>query len=297
MEVDVLSSTTADKVIASLKKMFLTHGLPVSIKSDNGPQFISQDFRNFVKEECIDHSTVTPLWPQANGEIERQNRSVLKRIKIAQIEKKNWKEIAKFLAWYRTVPHTTTGVSPAELLFRRQLRTRIPGIEEFSAEDQEVRDRDSEAKEKGKLYADEKRHARESDVKEGDTVLLKQEQRNKLTPTFRPKPFCVLEKTGNSVVVESPDGVQYKRNTTHVKKFLERNSSPENQPAVPVPNPDNSTDFEAPLHDDEADGPLEETSVQPASESTAEPGPSQTTLHRPPRTRTLPARFRDFVMS
>lgn len=62
MEVDVLRSTTADKVIASLKKMFLTHGLPVSIKSDNGPQFISQDFRNFVKEECIDHSTVMPLW-------------------------------------------------------------------------------------------------------------------------------------------------------------------------------------------------------------------------------------------
>ena len=47
----------------------------------------------------------------------------------------------------------TTGVSPAELLFRRKLRTRIPGIEEFSVDDQEVRERDSEAKEKGKLYA------------------------------------------------------------------------------------------------------------------------------------------------
>ena len=28
----------------------------------------------------------TPLWPQANGEIERQNRSILKRLRIAQAE-------------------------------------------------------------------------------------------------------------------------------------------------------------------------------------------------------------------
>ena len=44
MEVEVLTSTTADKVIASLRKIFLTHGLPVSITTDNGPQFISEEF-------------------------------------------------------------------------------------------------------------------------------------------------------------------------------------------------------------------------------------------------------------
>ena len=293
MEVDVLKTTTADKVIGSLKRMFLAHGLPVSIKSDNAPQFISQDFKKFVKEECINHSTVTPLWPQANGE----NRSLLKRIKIAQIEEKNWKEeIGKFMTWYRTTPHSTTGMSPAELLFRRKLRTRIPTIDEFSAQDQEVQDRDGEAKEKGKLYADEKRQACESDMKEGYTVLLKQQQQNKLTPTFSPEPFRVLEKTGNSVVVESPEGIQYKRNSTHVNRFLERHSPPENQPTVPLPDPDKSPDSETPLHADEADRPLEATIGQPTSGSTTQPALSETTLHRPPRIRTLPARFRDFDM-
>ena len=121
--------------------------------------------------------------------------------------------VQEVVAWsYRTTPHSTTGVSPAELLFHRKLRTRIPGIEEFPVDDQEVRDRDSEAKEKGKLYADEKRCARESDVKEGDMVLLRQERKHKLTPTFRMEPYRVLDKSGNSVVVESPGGVQYKRN-------------------------------------------------------------------------------------
>ena len=245
MEVEVLKSTTADKVIASLRKIFRTHGLPVSITTDNGPQFISEEFCKLVEEESIEHRRVTPLWPQANGEVERQNRSLLKRIKIAQIEKRNWKEeLGSFLIMYRTTPHSTTGVSPAELLFRRKLRTRIPGIEEFPVDDQEVRDRDSEAKEKGKLYADEKRCARESDVKEGDKVLLRQDRKNKLTPTFRPEPYHVLDKTGNSVVVESPDGVQYKRNSTHVKKFLERSNALECEMSLSPPISNSSTEHQ-----------------------------------------------------
>ena len=105
------------------------------------------------------------------------------------------------------------------------MRTRIPGIKEFQVlDDQEVRDRDSKAKERGKLYADEKRGARNSEVKEGDRVLLKQEKANELTPTFRSEPFRVLDKTGNCVVVESPDGVQtltfyFMRGLTFVVQF------------------------------------------------------------------------------
>ena len=41
IEVQVLKSTT-DKIIESLKNMFLTHGLPVTIPTDNGPQFASR---------------------------------------------------------------------------------------------------------------------------------------------------------------------------------------------------------------------------------------------------------------
>ena len=38
--------------------------------------------------------------------------------------------------------------------------------------------------------------------------------------TFGATPFTVVNKTGNSLVVESPEGVQYSRNTTHVRKCL-----------------------------------------------------------------------------
>ena len=44
---------------------------------------------------------------------------------------------------HRTPPQSTTGVSPAEILFQRKLQTCTPGIDEFQLHDQEVRDRDS----------------------------------------------------------------------------------------------------------------------------------------------------------
>ena len=65
-EVEITKSTTSEKIIAFLSKVFGTHGLPISIRTDNGPQFISQQFRKFVTENGIVHGRTTPLWPQAN---------------------------------------------------------------------------------------------------------------------------------------------------------------------------------------------------------------------------------------
>ena len=87
------------------------------------------------------------------------NRSLLKRIKIAQIEKKDLKEeLASYLMMYRTNTHSTTGVSPSKRLFHRKLRKSLPGIEDFSSwtEDQDIRDHDNKLKEKGKMYIDKK---------------------------------------------------------------------------------------------------------------------------------------------
>ena len=59
----------------------------------------------------IQHGKVTAKWPRANGEVESQNRSLLKRIQIAQAE-----EGTACVVVVRSLPHPTTGVSPAELL-------------------------------------------------------------------------------------------------------------------------------------------------------------------------------------
>ena len=85
----VFRSTSSSPIIEALEDTFATHGLPLSMKSDNGPKFISDEFRDFMLSNNILHRRTTPLWPQANGEAERQNRTVMKAIRIAHAEKKN----------------------------------------------------------------------------------------------------------------------------------------------------------------------------------------------------------------
>ena len=66
--------------------MFARHGLPESLMSDNGPQFISAEFAEYMVQQGIRHHKVTAKWPQAKGEVERQNSSLLKRLQIAHAE-------------------------------------------------------------------------------------------------------------------------------------------------------------------------------------------------------------------
>ena len=79
-EIDVLRSTVTSKVISSLEEMFARHGLPESLMSDNGPQFIATEFTESMEQQGIRHHKVTAKFAQENGEVERQNRSLLKRL-------------------------------------------------------------------------------------------------------------------------------------------------------------------------------------------------------------------------
>jgi len=227
-EVRLLKSVTSTKLIHSLEDIFASHGLPLSLKTDNAQCFVSQEFTNFLLSRDIQHKTSIPLWPQSNGEVERQNRTLLKFLKITHAKGQDLKtELNKFLFAYRMTPHCTTGRSPAELLYRRKIRGILP---EFVPTDEVLSDTDSLEvemevgvaeqdkvnKEKGAQYVDKKRNAKSLDVKEGDIVLLQQQ----LTATYKPELYTVTSRTGSEVTVQSPDGVEYRRTVAHVKKYV-----------------------------------------------------------------------------
>ena len=84
-----MKTVTSDRVLQGLVKMFTTHGLPATLTSDNGPQFASQELKDYLRQNGIVQRRVTPLWPQANGEVERQNKSFLKLTRaLAQAERR-----------------------------------------------------------------------------------------------------------------------------------------------------------------------------------------------------------------
>ena len=82
-EAGLLRSTKTDKVVEFLDTIFCRFGYPQALRSDNGPQFISGEFQMYLKVHGIHWVSTTPLWPQANGLVERINRSILKVLKIA----------------------------------------------------------------------------------------------------------------------------------------------------------------------------------------------------------------------
>ena len=109
-----MHSTTSRKMIQALTPIFTRYGYPCSRKSANAPQFVSEEFENFLVTHGIQDQKFPPLWPQANNEVERQNRTLVKSLKVVEVEGKKWKdELDKFLLAYRTTPHSSTGGNPS----------------------------------------------------------------------------------------------------------------------------------------------------------------------------------------
>ena len=74
-DIAVIEKVTSVKIIACFN-MFATHGIPISIIWE--PQFKRSEFKKYLRVVSgINLHNVTPLWPQANGEVERQNRTLL----------------------------------------------------------------------------------------------------------------------------------------------------------------------------------------------------------------------------
>ena len=129
-EVIPTTTTTASRTIEELRKLFASHGLPEQLVSDNGPQFISDEFGEFMRSNGIRHIKSAPYHPARNGWVngmaERFVQIFKQALRAALAEKKSisWK-LANFLLAYRSTPHALTGETPAVLLMGRNIRTRL----------------------------------------------------------------------------------------------------------------------------------------------------------------------------
>nr|XP_040226826.2 uncharacterized protein K02A2.6-like [Anopheles coluzzii] len=66
-EVIPTSSTTTTATISILRNIFARFGNPVTLVSDNGPQFTSRDFESFCRQNGVEHIRTAPYHPQSNG--------------------------------------------------------------------------------------------------------------------------------------------------------------------------------------------------------------------------------------
>ena len=144
------------------------------------------------------------LGPQANGEVERFMHVLKKVIRTSTAERKSWKqELYTFLRNYRATPHSTTGVPPATAMFQRPIRTRLPEPQRPAADDSDIREHDKSKKEAMKSNAEKHHQFRESNIKVGDTVLVKHNHHvGKLNTPFDIRPLKVVRVRGSRVTAQ-----------------------------------------------------------------------------------------------
>ena len=101
IEISFLESTTTNSVIKKLKGIFSRFGIVEKIRTDGGPQFISQEFRQFCRQNEISHSVSDPYLAQGNGAAERSVQTAKRILKT--------KDPTTALMEYRSTPIQVTG--------------------------------------------------------------------------------------------------------------------------------------------------------------------------------------------
>jgi hypothetical protein len=123
-EVQLLPRVGSADVIAFLRSLFTRYGSPRKLTSDNGPQFIANDFQEFLVKEDVKHILITPYHPSSNGLCERFNSVIVNSVKMSLSRQSDvLEDLQCRLKVYRATPHPSTSKSPFFLLFGREMRT------------------------------------------------------------------------------------------------------------------------------------------------------------------------------
>jgi hypothetical protein len=94
-------------------------GVPQTLTTDQGPSFMSHQFREFVESMKIKLLNSSPYYAQANGQAEASNKVLIKIIKKRLKDNpRRWHEKLLEALWeHRTSRHEATKVTPFELVY------------------------------------------------------------------------------------------------------------------------------------------------------------------------------------
>ena len=124
----LLGSSSSRKTIAQLTStLFSLFGIPNTVISDNGPQFVRQPFKDLLKWYGVTHISSSPLHPKSHGLIERTICS------IKALICKTPEDTDRAMLAFRTAPLGPQLPSPAEILFCRKLQTTLPAYNRLAS--------------------------------------------------------------------------------------------------------------------------------------------------------------------
>ena len=279
VEATCTPSTSSSAVIEVLRSIFARFGLPETIVTDNGTGFVSQEFKEFLRINGINHTTSAPYHPASNGLAERAVQIVKKGLK-KEVSGSMSTRLAKVLFSYRITPQGTTGSSPAELLLGRRPRTRLDLLKPNTAERVEKRQQDQ------KRRHDQKAKLRTFRV--GDYVFVKN-----FGAGSRWLPGEIVEMSGPvSFHVELEDGRRRRCHQDRLRHRVVEDGGPgmsqlSSEDSFPMPSPsipqETSSDTQAPQDNGPQVPQQSNRSANPAPQSSPQSAAAETATHRYPR--------------
>ena len=271
-EVIEMTSTTAEKTIAELRKVFSAYGLPEQFVTDNGPQFVAEEFAIFMKQNGIKHIRCAPYHPSSNGAVERFVQMFKRAMKATEGDGRSMSQrLASFLLSYRNTSHATTGRPPSELFLGRRTRTRLDLLR--PACDQQVDRRQAKQK------ADHDRRSRVRELFIGQQVMAKN-----LRPGAPWMAGVIVERLGPlTYLVQVDSGQLWKRHLDHLRVRGDQPSTGEQL------NPGDSEDWDFALTQEPSSASAEDPRSYTSEHSTTN---SSVPTHRyPQRHRQAPNRY------
>ena len=187
-----------------MKPMFARYGIPEKVVSDNGPQYSSQEFKDFARKYNFEHVTSSPYHSNFNGLAEKYVQIVKRVFEKARLDRQD-PLIGIFE--YRSTP-LDIGYSPEELLQGRLLRSVIPilpqQLEPEFIDHSVVRSKlESKRAHEKKYYDKAAKTLHQLEVGQGIQI----QQKDK---TWRPG--TVLKKVGDRSFIVNSQGGLYRRN-------------------------------------------------------------------------------------
>ncbi|XP_043242295.1 uncharacterized protein K02A2.6-like isoform X3 [Amphibalanus amphitrite] len=129
MDVHMTRTSSAEVTIEKLRETFACHGVPETVVTDNARYFVCPEFKTFCKRNGVRHVTSPPYSPHSNGLVERAVQTLkqgLQRQSTGSLSTR----LSRFLFRYRSMPHSVTQQSPAEMLLGRPMRTQLDLLRE-----------------------------------------------------------------------------------------------------------------------------------------------------------------------
>jgi len=123
-------TTNTDEALDFVQNHIITiFGVPEQIITDKGTAFTSAQWQRTMKKWGINHTPTTAANPQANGQVERFNQTLVRMLrKRLGVKKNKWDDLLQWMLMdYRATIQATMEHTPASLLFGYRMRLPIEG--------------------------------------------------------------------------------------------------------------------------------------------------------------------------